>query len=143
MVWMWLSLAVFLTVVEISTTQFVSIWFAAASAVTTVITAIFPEMHIGWQLLIFAALSLALLIATRPFVKRLIARRTEEQKTNLELIIGREARVTEDIDNINGLGAVKVGGLIWSAKSEDGSAVAKDEIVTIVRIEGNKVIIKK
>ena len=143
MVWMWLSLAVVLTVIEISTTQFVSIWFAAASAVTTVIAAIFPEMHVGWQVLIFAALSLALLVATRPFVKRLIARRTEAQKTNLELIVGREAIVTEDIDNINGLGAVKVGGLVWSARSEDGADVAKDEIVKIVRIEGNKLIIKK
>ena len=143
MVWMWLTLAVILTVVETSTAQFVSIWFAVASAVTTVVVAFFPEINIGWQLLIFTALSLALLAATRPFVKRLIARRTEAQKTNLELVLGREAIVVEDVDNINGLGAVKVGGLVWSARSEDGTAILKDDIVTVVKIEGNKLVIKK
>lgn len=143
MVWFWLTLTIILTVVEISTVQFVSIWFSVGAAVSTVAVAIFPTINIGWQIVIFAVTATVLLIATRPLVKRFLEKRTEEQKTNLDLIIGKDAIVTEKIDNINGMGAVKINGLTWSARSDGADTIDVGELVTIDRIVGNKVIIKR
>ncbi len=143
MVWFWLSLTIFLTVVELSTVQFVSIWLAVGSAVSTIIVAIFPTMNIGWQILIFVLVATALLIATRPLVKKILERRTEEHKTNLDLILGKDAVVTEKIDNTFGTGAVKINGLVWSARTDDGSDIEVGEIVSIKKIVGNKLIIMK
>ena len=130
MVWFWLSLTVLLTVVEMTTVQFVSLWFAVGAAVSTLACAIFPNIGIGWQILIFALTATALLIATRPLVKKFLSRRTEEQKTNLDLILGREALVTEAVNNTLGTGAVKVTPKV-AALTIDMQAGAKVENVTV------------
>lgn len=141
MVWFWLGLTIALTVLEATTTQFVSIWFAAGSAVCTIVCAIFPSIGLGWQILIFVLCSLALLIATRPLVKRLLSRKTAEQATNLDRLIGKRAVVTEQIDNLRAVGAVKINGLVWSARSANDEVIPVGEIVVFERINGNKAIV--
>ncbi|MBQ7906545.1 MAG: NfeD family protein [Clostridia bacterium] len=141
MEWFWLALTIALIVVEVATVQLVTIWFAVGAGVTSLITAL-TNIEIYWQIVIFALISIALLLATRPLVKKLLAKRSEKQKTNLELLIGKEAVVVEEIDNVMGKGAVKIGGAIWSARSLDGRKIFKDEIVVFREIDGNKAIVE-
>ena len=142
MIWFWFALAVVLVVVELSTTQLVSIWLAASAAVTAVLTAIFPALGLQWQILIFVFLSAVLLLSTRKFVKKFM-KRTKDQETNLELYIDKVVAVTEEIDNIKDTGAVKMNGIIWSARSIDGSVIPKDEYAVVKKIQGNKVIVAR
>lgn len=141
MEWFWLALAIGLLVVEIVTTQFVTVWFAASAGVVAIITAIANNFPIYWQIIVFVVLSVALLFATRPLVKKLLRRRTDAQKTNLDLLIDNEAIVVEEIENISGKGAVKLRGTVWSAKSEDNQVIKEGEIVIFKRVEGNKAIV--
>lgn len=145
MEWIWLALTIGLFVIELATTQLVCVWFAASSMVTAILTAIFGDMGFGivWQIVVFTVLSVGLLFATRPLVKRLLKKKTEKQKTNLELYIDKEAVVVEDINNIKGEGAVKIAGIVWSARSENGESISKDEIVIFKEINGNKAIVAK
>ncbi|MBQ7788632.1 MAG: NfeD family protein [Clostridia bacterium] len=138
----WLALTVALLVVELSTVQLISVWFAIGGIVTTIISAIFPQLALYWQITIFVVVSVGLLLSTRRLVKKFI-KRTDEQKTNLELHIGKSAVVEEEIDNISGTGAVKVNGVTWSARSENDEKISKGEIVTINKITGNKMIVSK
>ena len=139
--WMWFGISLALFLVELCTIDLVSIWFAIASLVVGVIAAIFPTLHIVWQLAIFMVFSAGLFFATRPFVKRFMARK-KGQETNLELIVGTTARVTERIENDRDCGAVKIGGLTWTARSTDGSILEIDTLVTVKEIKGNKVIVE-
>ena len=145
MEWIWLGLMVAFAVIEISTTQIICVWFAISAMVTSILTAIFGDIGfgIGWQIVVFIAVSVALLFATRPIVKKLLHKKTEKQKTNLELYIDKEAIVTEDIDNIRGEGAVKINGLVWSAKSKSGEGIPSGEIVIFREIIGNKAIVER
>ncbi|MBP3495539.1 MAG: NfeD family protein [Clostridia bacterium] len=138
----WLALTVALLVVELSTVQLISVWFAIGGIVTTIISAIFPQLALYWQITIFVVVSVGLLLSTRRLVKKFI-KRTDEQKTNLELHIGKSAVVEEEIDNMSGTGAVKVNGVTWSARSENDEKISKGEIVTINKITGNKMIVSK
>ena len=142
MQWFWLALSIALVVIELSTTQLISIWFAIGAGVTALVKAIFPSIGIPWQAIIFVVVSTALFLATRPFVKKLTANRGKEHETNLELIVGKEGVVTECIDNIKGTGAVKINGLEWSARTDDGCEIALGEIVVVKEIKGNKLIVK-
>ena len=142
MEWFWLSLAIALTVVELSTTQLVSIWFAAGAAVTCLVKAVFPGIGMPWQILIFVVVSGGLLVATRPLVKKFLHQKTREKETNLELVLGKEAIVVEEINNILGKGAVKISGLVWSARSYNDSVIPVDAIVVFEKIDGNKAIVK-
>ena len=142
MIWFWFALAVALIVVELSTTQLVSVWLAISAAVTAVITAIFPALGLQWQILIFVFLSAVLLVSTRKFVKKFM-KRTKDQETNLELDIDKVVVVTEEIDNIKDTGAVKMNGIIWSARSTDGSVIPEGDYAVVKKIQGNKVIVAR
>ena len=139
---LWLGLAVALLGVELVTSDLVSIWLAVAAFLLGIVTAIFPWLHWGWQIFIFAILSAVLLILTRPLVKKFLKKR-KSQETTLELILDHVGIVDEDIHNDLALGAVRINGLVWSARSEDGSEIEKGEFVVVQNISGNKLIVKK
>ena len=139
---LWLALAVVLFIVEITTTDLVAVWFALAALVLGIVTAIFDKLPVVWQMVIFVALSTVLVILTRRFVKKLTERR-KNQETNLELVVNHTALVVEDIDNDREAGAIKINGLIWSARSATGEKIEKEALVTVREIQGNKAIVIK
>ena len=139
---LWLCLAVVLLLIELVAVELVSVWFSAAALVVSVIVAIFPGLHWGWQIFIFALISTVLVILTRPLVKKILKRR-EGQETNLELILNHTGIVEEKIDNDFSAGAVKINGLTWSARSKDSSVIEKGELVVVEQIVGNKLIVTK
>ena len=49
----------------------------------------------------------------------------------------------EEINNLDAKGAVKLNGMVWTARSEDGTIIPAEATVTAVRIEGVKLIVKK
>ena len=139
---LWLILAVVLLLVELMAVELVSVWFSAAALVVSIISASVPQLHLGWQILIFSILSTILLILTRPFARKFLKRRNG-QETNLETILNHTGIVEEKINNDLTEGTVKINGLIWSARSEDDSIIEKGELVVIQQIIGNKLIVKR
>ncbi len=138
----WISLAVVLLIAELVTIDFVAIWFAIAAIVLTVISACAPGLHIAWQLLIFAGISTALLVATRPLVKKFLKKK-KNQETNLDLVVNHTAMVVEKINNDLSVGAVKINGLVWSARSVSGEEIEADTLVTVKSINGNKLFVER
>ena len=61
--------------------------------------------------------------------------------TNADRVIGRQAVVTEAIDNLNGKGTVVVFGVAWTARSEDGHPIPEGTAVVVKRIEGVKLFV--
>ena len=138
---LWLCVAVVLLVIEIITVDLFAIWCAIASLVLVIITAIFKELHLIWQIAIFISLSAILLLSTRKLVKKLMQKRSGSE-TNLELILNHTGVVTEDINNDFAKGAVKVNSIVWSARSLDGNEIPANTLVTVCKIDGNKLIVK-
>ena len=140
--WFWFGLAVALLLVEVLTVDLICIWFGAASLVTGVVVAIAPTLPVAWQFVIFVGLSVILVAATRPLVKRLL-RFERSRDTNLDRLIGQIGIVTEQIDNLASTGAVRIGGLVWTARSLDGDVIEAEAYVTFEKIEGNKALVKR
>lgn len=133
----WLVLMVLLLIVEAATAGLTCIWFALG-ALAALIAALF-NAAIWLQALWFLAVSLLTLWLTRPLaIKYLNSRKVA---TNADRVVGAEAVVTEDIDNISGFGAVKLEGKEWSARSESGVDIPKGSVVIVRRIEGVKLIV--
>lgn len=142
MFWVWFPLAILLLIVEFLTADLVCIWFSAAALVVSILLAIFPALPLGWQFAIFVAAAAGLLAATRPLVRKFL-HFNRSKDTNLDRLIGQVAVVTERIDNLQATGAVRIGGLVWTARSLDGEAIEVDTYVTFEKIEGNKALVKK
>ena len=135
----WAVTFVVLTIAELCTYQLVSIWLALGSLVA-LICAIFGLGIIG-QVIVFTVFSVLLLIATRPFVKKVLKNRIVP--TNAELDIGKIAIVIEKINNTTSSGRVKLNGVDWAARSSDDSVIPTGTSVTVEKIEGSKLIVKK
>ena len=115
-----------------------SIWFAGGAVVALIAALCGAQLWL--QIVLFLAVSAALLAVTRPLAKKYVTSRT--QATNLDRIVGTEGRVTEAIDNSRGEGCVYVDGKSWTARSESGEPLPEGETVEILRIEGVKVIVR-
>ena len=139
--WIWYGIAIALIVTEACTVDLVAVWFGLSALVMGVIMGIAPTLGVVWQIAIFTVLSAVLLLATRPLVKKLLARK-KSGETNLELVIGHRALVVEEINDFE-RGAVRINGLVWTARSEDGSVIEKDTFVIVKEIRGNKVVVNK
>ena len=65
-------------------------------------------------------------------------------KTNYESLIGRDARVTESVNNLENTGTVDLSGQLWTARSTDDRIILEpDTVVTVTNIQGVKLIVKK
>lgn len=140
MLYIWLVLAIVLAITEAVTVGLTTIWFSLGALVSLLLVLCGVD-NITVQIVVFVLVSLLSLIATRPLVKKYINKKV--QPTNADRCIGKEAFVTEEINNILSKGAVKVNGIEWSARSEDNSVVANGEKVKIISIDGVKVIVQK
>jgi len=139
MPYVWLGIAVVLAIVEVTTTQLVSLWFVIGAAATAVCSATFLKGQLMWQIVIFIVISAVMLILTRPLVKKL--KTNEPVSTNSDRNIGKIAVVIADVDNEKGMGQVRVGSEKWSAKSADSSVIKEGTNVKVVGIEGVKLVV--
>lgn len=135
----WVIAMVVFLVVEAVTVGLASIWFAVGA-----LAAMFTAMvgAVLWvQLAVFLVVSAVTLYFTRPLVKKYV--NAKVQPTNADMMIGRECRVTETIDNVAGTGAVYVDGKTWTARTDVGEQIPEGELVIAERIDGVKLIVKK
>jgi membrane protein implicated in regulation of membrane protease activity len=135
----WLVIAAIMIVAEIISLGLTTIWFAGGAMVA----ALLAYLGAGWlvQIVVFAVVSLILLLFTRPIAQKHLMK--DPEKTNVEALVGMTAYVTEAIDNVKAKGVVKLNGLEWSARSEDGSSIAEDEEVVVKAVSGVKLIVSK
>ena len=135
----WLGAFVLFGVVEAATAGLTSIWFAAGALVALIATALGAQVWL--QVTIFILASAAAIAATRPLVRRFGKRR--RVATNADRVLGRTARVTEEINNLIPTGAVYVDGKTWTARSAGGGPIPSGAMVTVLAMEGVKLIVRE
>ncbi|MFD3505167.1 NfeD family protein [Streptomyces sp. NPDC058676] len=107
---------------------------AAAAAVTAAVGG-----GVTVQVLVFAAVSVALIAVVRPIAARHRSQRPQ-LATGVEALKGRQAVVLERVDGSGG--RIKLAGEVWSARSlATGHAFEVGEEVDVVEIEGATAIV--
>ena len=134
----WAIAAIAFVIVEAATSALVSVWFIGGSVAALGASLLGAAPWL--QVVIFFVVSGALLALLRPIAKRSAIRRVP---TNADRVIGLEGIVSEAIDDLRGVGAVKVDGKEWSARSSDGVNIPAGSVVIIDRIEGVKLFVTK
>lgn len=135
----WLILLIVCLVMEAATLGLTTIWFAGGALVAMVVALLGGPVWL--QLLLFFVVSLVLVVFTRPVATKYFNR--DRLKTNAESVVGQQAVVTAEVDNVKEAGAVLVHGQEWSARGVDEyPRIAKDTIVVVEAIEGVKLYVK-
>ena len=138
--WIWIGLTILLAVIEALTLGLTTIWFAIGALVMIFLSFI-PSFAFEFQVLFFLAISAVLLIFTRPLaIKKFKVGRV---KTNVDSLAGKNALVVKQITEFDP-GEVKIGGLIWTARMEEGSTLtlAEGTKCEVIRIEGAHAIVR-
>lgn len=134
----WSVIIIASLVVEAETSELVAIWFGVG-AIPALVCAIF-DTKAYIQLIVFAVVSILLIAATRPLVKRFNQKNTIP--TNADKLIGMVGKVSQDIVP-NSRGEVVVNFQTWTAITNQSETINKDEEVTIKEIVGNKLVVEK
>lgn len=110
------------------------------------------DLHMAavWLVILVAALaigiwtlgSLVLLFFVRPTAVKYFNK--DRVRTNAEGLIGKMGIVISEIDNLQGIGQITVGGQEWSARStNDAVGISVGAVVEITAIQGVKLIVKE
>ena len=138
MITIWLIVFVVLVIIEIITMGLTTIWFAGGALVATMAAAVHAPL--GVQIVLFLVVSALLLFFTRPVAVKYFNK--DRVRTNVESLIGQQAIVISEINNLQGIGQVTVNGQEWSARSTDEeAAIPVGCVVIIERVSGVKLIV--
>ena len=134
----WLGAIVLMLIIEAITLGLTTIWFAGGALAAFLLSLATDNILV--EFVVFFAVSLLLLIYTRPVAVVYFNKR--RVKTNYESYIGKEAKVTQTIDNFNATGTVVLNGLEWSARADDDRCVIEPGRRVIVKsVSGVKLIV--
>ncbi len=136
---MWIVMTAVFIIAEAATAQLVSVWFVLGSIGALI--GYFLGASPWVQVVIFIAVSALTLVLTRPLVKRFVKNKT--QPTNVDALVGEDAVVTKEINNLLGEGEAKLDGKSWSARSADDTVIPAGSVVTVIKIEGVKLIVSQ
>ena len=135
----WGVIFVISLIAEIASMQLISIWFTVGSVGAFI--AAMKGVGFPGQLGIFVAISVVLLLVTRPLLAKL--RVNTEPRTNADKNIGETAVIIEEVDPALGTGRAKIGGVDWIAVSETGEILPAEAIVVVTRVEGAKLFVRR
>lgn len=136
----WLIAFVVLLGIEAATMALTTIWFAGGALVAFILALFGAGIQV--QLAMFVIVSFILLFFTRPFALKYVNRNTV--KTNSESLIGKNARVTVEINNLEGKGAAVLNGQEWTARAlTDDEIYPAGTMVEVKDIKGVKLIVSR
>lgn len=135
----WIVFIAVMLIIEASTTNLVSIWFAVGALAAILAKALGGSVTL--QMCAFVIISGASVVIAWPFIKKY--HNGKKIATNADMLIGKTGIVTDDITSDRFAGKVRVNGQEWSAVSSNGEDIASGEKVLICEISGVKLIVKK
>lgn len=137
--WVWVALAVILSVAEIFTAGFFLLPFGIGAAVAAALE-FFAPGSIGWQWTAFVGISSLMLVVLRRFADRV----THEppQKVAGDRLLGRVGVVLSDIERDGAGGMVRVDREEWRASHRGAEVLPAGARVTVLAVEGTRLIVE-
>ena len=137
-VYVWLIALIAFVVIEIATMGLTTIWFAGGALVALVLAMFNTSIYV--QLGAFLVISIILLVGTRPLAVKFFNQKRE--KTNVDSMIGKQAIVVAEIDNLREEGQVILNGMEWSARAyEEGTVIPAGAVVEVKEVRGVKLMV--
>ena len=135
----WVAVFAVMVIIEATTLGLVTVWGAISALIMAFIAQ--TGLAIGWQILIFLAITLLLLLTTRPIVvKKLKVGRT---RTNVDTLLGEDVIVTKAVKRFEKGEAKSRNGVIWAVTASDESEIEEGAVCTVKEVQGNTLTIEK
>ena len=136
--YVWLGIVVVSLIIEFLTLELVSIWISVG-ALSGLILAL-CGVGLEWQIVVAVILTLACILGLRRFCVKYLLKGKE--KTNMDIYIGKKEKLKVGTDGEGG-GSIVLNGVSWGVKSENGELIKEGSLVEILRLEGNKFVVRR
>ena len=133
---LWLTLFLAFAAVEMLTLDLFFMMLGGGALAALV--ADFAGADLWLQSVVFCIVSLLMIAFVRPITLKHLHKGPAEMRTNVDRLIGETALVMEAVSSTGG--RVKIGGDIWSARSESG-VLAEGQRVIVAAIEGATAVV--
>jgi membrane protein implicated in regulation of membrane protease activity len=133
---LWLTVFLAFAVVEMLTLDLFFIMLGGGALAG--LLADFAGADFWLQIVVFCVVSLLMVVFVRPVALKHLKKGPAEQRSNIDRLIGESALVMETVSTTSGL--VKIGGDVWSARSEAGVLNAGQRVV-VSAIEGATAVV--
>ena len=138
-IYIWLAVTAAALIIEFITSEMVSVWFVGGGLVAILLAGL--DLNWYFHVPAFIVVSIVLMLCFRKLVMKKLNK--GDVKTNAETVIGKEFELLTPI-GFNSAGSIKVNGIIWTAVADnDDAEIAAGVKVVVLRIEGNKYIVKE
>ena len=134
----WLVILAVMIVLEIFSLGLTTIWFGIGAIGAAIVS--WMGYGIWVQRIVFAVLSVIAMAVFRPLAVKYLNK--DKEKTNIDGVVGEVVVVTKEINNEMAAGEVQLNGMSWTARSQDGRVIPEAERVTVVSVQGVKLIVK-
>jgi len=134
----WMIIGIVCIVIEIFDPAFFFLSLGIAAIITGLLS--FAVKSTALQIIIFAVLSFLAFLSMRKLGKKILT--TPGSETNVFALKGKVGTVMKAIPE-HGKGYVKIGGEEWSAIAKDHQVIELNARVSVVDVEGNKLIVEK
>ncbi|MEO3933306.1 MULTISPECIES: NfeD family protein [Micrococcaceae] len=133
---LWLTVFLVFAVVEMLTLDLFFIMLGGGALAGLV--ASFAGADLGLQIVAFCVVSLLMIGFVRPVALKHLHKGPADRRSNVERLIGESALVMEPVSANGGL--VKIGGDVWSARSETG-VLAPGQHAIVSAIDGATAVV--
>jgi membrane protein implicated in regulation of membrane protease activity len=138
---LWLIAAAVFGIGEMLTTSFFLAPFALGAGVAAAVAALGAGSLASW--IVFVLVSFLTLGIVRP-IARAHTRMPPQIRTGTAALIGKHAIVLERIENMEGVGCVKIDGEVWTARAlDDDQVIERGTRVHVVDIKGATALVSE
>ena len=135
----WLAILVLSLIAEAAGPALVSIWFSVGALIALILSFI-PKVPYWVEIIAFLASSVLTFLLIRPVIKKIMKKRII--RTNIDSMVGSRGIMKLGADSLNA-GEVELRGALWTAiPSRENLTIKEGSIVTIIAIEGNKLLVE-
>lgn len=135
--WVWFGAGVVLFAAEVLSGEFFLVMLGTGALSGAAAMALSDNTWVA--VVVFAVVTLGLLVFARPALKRRFLHGTG-MRTNTDALIGAKAMTLSTVDSEQGL--VKLAGQEWTARSHiDGQVIESGRSVTVVEISGATAVV--
>lgn len=137
-VFIWLGVLAVSLVIEFFTFELVSVWIAFGALIAMIMA--FIGTGYEAQIIVCVTVSIVCILGLRKVTLKFLNRNKES--TNIDMAIGKTIKLITRTDD-DEVGSAKYNGVVWSVKEEFDGTIEAGEYADIVRVDGNKLVVKK
>jgi len=136
----WVIVALVFAILEIFTPSFIALTISVGCLLAALGEGFSASFTL--QLVLFSIGTALAFFTVRPFMLRFAHRNGHSVKTNVDALVGKTGRVTEQVNDALNSGRALVDGDDWRVVTDDLSVLEPGERIEVVKVDGTMLIVK-